>query len=44
MPRETPYVQADAGVVDLTPWKYARPVGITLIISVLLIYFFLRHG
>ena len=44
MPRETPYVQEDAGLVDLTPWKYAKPVGIGLIVTVLLIYFLLRNG
>lgn len=44
MRRETPYVQADAGAVDLTPWKYAKPVGIGLITTVLLIYFLLRNG
>ena len=44
MRRETPYVQKDAGIVDLTPWKYARPIGIGLIVTVLLIYLLLRNG
>ena len=44
MRRETPYEQKDAGVVDLTPWKYAKPVGAVLVTTVLLIYILLRNG
>lgn len=38
MKRSTPYVQQDAKVVDLTPWKHAKAVGIGLIAIVLVIY------
>jgi len=38
MQRETAYVQQDAKVVDLTPWKLAKPVGFGLIAVVLVIY------
>lgn len=37
MTRE-PYVQQDAKAVDLTPWKYAKPVGIGLTVFVLVLY------
>lgn len=37
-PRETEWVQFDAKAVDMTPWKHARPAGITLIVIVILIY------
>lgn len=40
MKRDTPYVQQDAGVVDITPWPLAKPVGIALIVLVLGIYAF----
>lgn len=33
-----PYVQQNAMVVDLTPWKYAKPVGFSLIGFVLFLY------
>jgi SSS family solute:Na+ symporter len=36
--RRDPWVQQDAGAVDLTPWEYAKPVGIGLIVVVLVIY------
>ncbi|MEM0969720.1 MAG: solute:sodium symporter family transporter, partial [Verrucomicrobiota bacterium] len=38
MKRDTPYVQLDAGVVDLTPWKHAKMVGGILAGSVLILY------
>jgi uncharacterized sodium:solute symporter family permease YidK len=38
MKRSTPYVQADAKVVDLTPWKHANTVGISLIVLVFALY------
>ena len=38
MRRSTPYVQQDAKVVDLTPWKHAKAAGISLIAIVLVIY------
>lgn len=44
MKRSTPYVQADAKVVDLTPWKPARLVGGILIATVLIIYALLAKG
>ncbi len=37
-PRETAWEQADAQAVDLTPWKYAKPVGALLVFVVLAIY------
>jgi SSS family solute:Na+ symporter len=40
MKRAEPYVQVDAGLVDLTPWKPARYVGAALILLVLAIYAF----
>jgi len=44
MKRSTPYVQADAKVVDLTPWKPARLVGGILVATVLIIYILLAKG
>ncbi|WP_417848628.1 solute:sodium symporter family transporter [Thalassoglobus sp.] len=37
-PRETPWVQEYSGDVDLTPWVFAKPLGIGLVIFVLAIY------
>jgi solute:Na+ symporter, SSS family len=37
-PREEAWVQADARAVDLTPWKYAKPVGAVLVLLVLTFY------
>jgi SSS family solute:Na+ symporter len=37
-PRATEFVQQDVGAVDMTPWKLAKPVGLTLIGLVLAIY------
>ncbi|MEW4454749.1 solute:sodium symporter family transporter [Bremerella sp. JC817] len=39
-PRDTPYVQEDAGVVDMTSWPFAWPVGIGLIVVVSSIYIY----
>lgn len=39
-PRAEAYVQEDAKVIDLTPWPYAYPVGIGLVISVLGLYLY----
>ena len=44
MKRDTAYVQQDAKVVDLTPWKLAPVVGGLLVVSVLIIYFLLAKG
>ena len=41
MKRDTPYVQQDAKVVDLTPWKFAKPVGALLFVTVIVIYLLL---
>ena len=38
MKREKLYVQRDANVVDLTPWKPAPNVGGALIVTVLILY------
>ena len=37
-PRSTPWQQRDARAVDLTPWKFAKPAGFTLVAIVLAIY------
>lgn len=40
MRRSEPYVQQDAGAVDLTPWKAAPHVGLGLILLAVSIYLF----
>ena len=37
-PRETEFEQEDVGAVDMTPWRLARPAGLLLIATVILIY------
>ncbi|TWU59929.1 putative symporter YidK [Rubripirellula tenax] len=37
-PRETEFVQQDVGAVNMTPWRYAIPVGLVLIVIVISIY------
>ncbi|QDU99106.1 solute:sodium symporter family transporter [Lignipirellula cremea] len=37
-PRETEFVQEDVGAVDMTPWRYAIPAGLVLILIVFTIY------
>lgn len=37
-PRPEPWVHEDAKAVDLTPWKYAKPAGIALVIAVIALY------
>lgn len=37
-PRATAWVQEDAGAIDLTPWKYAKPAGALLVLLVLTFY------
>lgn len=37
-PRQTPWVHEHSKDVDITPWKYATPVGIALLIAVVAIY------
>ena len=44
MKRDAPYIQQDAKVVDLTPWKPARIVGAVMIVAVLALYFSLARG
>ena len=41
IPMPVPYEQKPSGKVDLTPWKPAWPVGITLALIVLAIYIYL---
>ncbi|MDA7920979.1 solute:sodium symporter family transporter [Verrucomicrobiales bacterium] len=41
MKRSEPYVQVDAKVVDLTPWKPAPLVGGIMVVSVLILYLLL---
>jgi SSS family solute:Na+ symporter len=37
-PRAVEFEQVDVRAVDMTPWKYARPAGLGLIVMVILIY------
>ena len=37
-PRETEFVQEDVGAVDMTAWRFAKPVGLLLIAIVFAIY------
>ena len=37
-PRNTPYEEYDAKVIDLTPWKFARVAAVILLIVIALIY------
>ncbi|GMW01382.1 MAG: sodium:solute symporter [Candidatus Hydrogenedentota bacterium] len=37
-PRETPWVQHEANAVDMTPWRYTKPVGFTLLAVVAVLY------
>lgn len=37
-PRETEFIQEDVGAVDMTPWAYAKPAGLILIMIVFAIY------
>ncbi|MFT5465918.1 MAG: SSS family transporter [Verrucomicrobiales bacterium] len=37
-PRSEPWVQEHSGDVDLTPWKWAKPVGIGIVVFVLALY------
>ena len=39
-PRGGDFVHADAGAVDLTPWRLAVPVGVALLLAVFSIYAF----
>jgi len=38
MPRPEPWVQRASGLVDMTPWRGAKPLGLGLVAVVLLIY------
>jgi len=37
-PRQTPWVHAHSKHVDITPWRFAWPAGIALVIAVIAIY------
>jgi len=37
-PRKTPWIHEHSGDVDLTPWKFAKPLGIALGGFVLILY------
>ncbi len=39
-PRETPYELHDANKVDLTPWKYAKPFSVFIIVMMIAVYAF----
>ncbi|MDF1858822.1 MAG: solute:sodium symporter family transporter [Verrucomicrobiales bacterium] len=43
MKRDTDYVQSDAKVVDLTPWKPAKVVGGIMVTTVLILYLVLAR-
>ena len=40
-PRKNPYEITDVGAVDLTAWKYARPMAVVLVVITLAIYILL---
>jgi len=35
---KNPYIPTHTGEVNITPWKYAKPVGLLLVILTILIY------
>lgn len=37
-PRDTDFVLEDAGAVDLTPWKYAKPISILAFVCMIIVY------
>ena len=37
-PLPEPWEQQHSGDVEMTPWKYAKPFGLVLVVLVLLIY------
>jgi solute:Na+ symporter, SSS family len=37
-PQATPWVQKNSGLVDLTPWKWSKPLSMLLLLLVLVIY------
>ena len=37
-PRATDFIQEDVKAVDMTGWKFAKPVGVALVVCVLIIY------
>ena len=37
-PRETPYEEVDAKVIDMTPWKHAKAAAVILLVIIGLIY------
>jgi len=37
-PRKTPYLQVHTKQVDITPWKYVKPVGVAIIVIVIGVY------
>ncbi|WP_084138614.1 solute:sodium symporter family transporter [Halalkalibacter okhensis] len=39
-PRDTPFELHDANVVDLKPWKYAKPFSIAMIVIMIAVYAF----
>ncbi len=41
--RKNPFVMTDSGVVDLTQWKYAKALSISLVVATILIYIFLGN-
>jgi len=37
-PRETDFVQADKALIDMTPWKYAKPASLAVVLVMAFIY------
>jgi SSS family solute:Na+ symporter len=37
-PSSADWIHEDAGAVDLTPWKLARPFGALLLLTVITVY------
>ncbi|CAL67114.1 solute:sodium symporter family transporter [Christiangramia forsetii] len=37
-PRETPYLQEHTKQVDITPWRFVKPVGIAIVVIVIGVY------
>lgn len=42
--RKNPFVMTDAGIVDLTQWKYAKALSAFLVIATIIIYIFLGNA
>ncbi len=43
LPKDTPFVMKDAGILDLTQWKYARAFSTFLVVFTIILYLFLGN-